>query len=218
MHDPVAVGNFPRADAEILDRLAQLPSANIGDAMDRMGVLDSRIQSVWPGARLLGSALTVWTRPGDNLYVLKALDLASPGDVIAINGHGDESRALIGEMIGGRAKARGIAGFVIDGAIRDASGLAAYGMPVFARAATPAGPYKNGPGRIASTIALGGVAVAPGDILVGDDDGVAVVPLHEAAQIVEAAEEIRAVEEQKRTVIAAALKEPRLNGFEGYPR
>ena len=108
--------------------------------------------------------------------------------------------------MGGRARARGIAGFVIDGAVRDAQGLAEYGMPVFARAVTPAGPYKNGPGVLGDPIALGGVVVRPGDIIVGDADGVVVVPLHRAGEIADGAEAKRAREDASRTVIEAALQ------------
>ncbi|MCG5217052.1 RraA family protein [Streptosporangium soli] len=193
--------DFPRAEANLLARFARLPAANIGDAMDRLGVLDSRIGPVWPGARLVGRAFTVWTRSGDNQFVHKALDAAEPGDVIVVNGGGDESRALIGDLIGQRAKNRGLAGFVIDGAVRDAEGLGEIGIPVFARAVTPAGPYKNGPGHLGRTIAVGGVAVAPGDILVGDADGVVVIPLAEAASIAEAAEAVLARETGKRAAI-----------------
>jgi regulator of RNase E activity RraA len=190
-----------RPDPALVARLAALPAANIGDSMERLGILDSRIQAVWPGARVAGPALTVWTRSGDNLLIHQALTVVRPGDVIVVNGQGDESRALIGELMGGIAKNRGAAGFVIDGAIRDADALGELGMPVFARASTPAGPYKNGPGRMHETIAVGGVAVAPGDILVGDGDGVVCVPMARAADIADAAEAVFRKEEQKRAEI-----------------
>ncbi|MFC5834699.1 RraA family protein [Nonomuraea insulae] len=186
---------------DALARLAVLPTANIGDAMDRLGVLDSRIRSTWPGARVAGRAFTVWTRSGDNALIHQALEVVRPGDVIVVNGGGDESRALIGELIGQRAKNAGVAGFVIDGAIRDAEGLGEMGMPVFARAVTPAGPYKNGPGHLGRTIAVGGVAVAPGDLVLGDADGVVVVPLAEADRIAQAAEAVFVTEEGKRAAI-----------------
>ncbi|MEV0612766.1 methyltransferase [Nonomuraea sp. NPDC050404] len=184
-----------------LSRLAALPTANIGDAMERLGVLDSRIRAVWPGARVAGRAFTVWTRSGDNALIHQALDTVGPGDVIVVNGGGDESRALIGELIGQRAKNKGVAGFVIDGAVRDAEGLGEMGLPVFARAVTPAGPYKNGPGHLGRTIAVGGVAVAPGDLILGDADGVVVVPLGEAERVAGAAEAVFALEEGKRAAI-----------------
>jgi regulator of RNase E activity RraA len=184
----LATAEFVRPDPDLLRRFAALPAANIGDVMDRLGILDARISPIWPGARLAGPAFTVWTRSGDNHAVHLALAVARPGDVIVVNGGGDESRALIGEIMGARARTRGIAGFVLDGAARDAAGLAAIDMPVFARSITPAGPYKNGPGYLGRTVAVGGVAVAPGDIIVGDDDGVVVIPRAEAAEILVAAE------------------------------
>ncbi|MBE1585290.1 methyltransferase [Nonomuraea angiospora] len=186
---------------DALARLAALPTANIGDAMDRLGVLDSRIRPIWPGARVAGRAFTIWTRSGDNALIHQALDVVEPGDVIVVNGGGDESRALIGELIGQRAKNKGVAGFVIDGAVRDADGLGEMGMPVFARAVTPAGPYKNGPGHLGRTVAVGGVAVAPGDLILGDADGVVVVPLAEAERVARAAEAVFVTEEGKRAAI-----------------
>jgi regulator of RNase E activity RraA len=200
---PADAAEFERPDAEVLARLAKLPAANIGDAMDRLGVLDSRIQAIWPGARIAGPALTVWTRAGDNAAIHAALALGKPGDVIVVNGQGDESRALLGELMGGRAKAAGLAGFVLDGAARDAADLAEMGVPVFARACTPAGPYKNGPGRVGATIAVGGVAVSPGDIVIGDGDGVVVIPLADAATVATAAEAVFEDEARRRASIAA---------------
>lgn len=198
------ITDLPRPSPEVVLRLTALPVANIGDAMDRLGVLDSRIQAVWPGARLAGPALTVWTRAGDNAAVHAAMRLALPGDVIVVNGQADESRALLGELMGGKARAAGIAGFVLDGAARDAADLAELQMPVFARACTPAGPYKFGPGRVGTTIAVGGVAVSPGDIVVGDGDGVAVVPLDEAEEIAAAAEAVFADESVRRARLIRA--------------
>jgi regulator of RNase E activity RraA len=135
--DPGAA-TFTRADQAVIARLTALPAANIGDAMDRLGAVDSRIQSVWAGARLAGPALTVWTRSGDNAAIYAAMDIAQPGDVIVVNGQGDESRALMGDLIGSRAKAAGIAGFILDGAARDADDLARIGMPVLAAATADA--------------------------------------------------------------------------------
>ncbi|WP_413248312.1 RraA family protein [Sinomonas flava] len=190
---------------QLSQRLAALPTPNIGDAMERLGVLDSAIKSVWPGGRLAGPAFTVWTRAGDNAYIHRALAEAAPGDVIVVNGQGDESRALMGDLIGARARNAGIAGFVIDGAVRDAAGLEQVGMPVFARATSPAGPYKNGPGALGCAVAVGGVAVLPGDIVVGDDDGAVVVPSARAEEILLAAEAVQQDEaERMRAILAAA--------------
>ena len=195
--------DFPRPERNVLDRLAKLPAANIGDAMDRLGIADSAIQAVWTGARLAGPAFTVWTRPGDNQGIHRALQLARPGDVIVVSGGGDESRALLGELIGERAINLGIAGFALDGAARDAEALCEIGMPVFARAITPAGPYKNGPSRLGTPISFGGVPVLPGDIIIGDSDGVVVLPREQAAAVADAAEAVFADETSRRAAIIA---------------
>ena len=196
--------DFVRPDQGIVDRLAKLPAANIGDAMDRLGVADSAIQAVWPGAKLAGPAFTVWTRPGDNKGIHAALQQARPGDVIVVAGGGDASRALLGELIGERAINLGVAGFALDGAARDAEALGEIGMPVFARATSPAGPYKDGPFRLGTAVAFGGVPVLPGDVIVGDSDGVVVVPREQAAAVAEAAEAVFADETGRRQSIVAA--------------
>ena len=193
-----------RPGRDVIDRLAKLPAANIGDAMDRLGVADSAIQAIWPGARLAGPAFTVWTRPGDNQGIHRALELARPGDVVVVCGGGDESRALLGELIGERAINLGLAGFALDGAARDAEALGEIGMPVFARAITPAGPYKNGPSRLGTPISFGGVPVLPGDIIIGDSDGIVVVPREQAAIVADAAEAVFADETNRRRAIVAA--------------
>jgi regulator of RNase E activity RraA len=198
-----AVTEFHRPPPELLARFGHLPTANVADAMDRLGVLDARIKPVWAGAAVVGPAYTVWTRAGDNKFLHEALGLAQPGDVIIVNGQGDESRALIGELMAEKAKATGLAGFVIDGAVRDAQIIGEIEFPVFARAVTPAGPFKFGPGRLGRTVAVGGVAVAPGDIVVGDADGVVIVPLGEAEQVVQAAEAKHADETARREAIEA---------------
>lgn len=193
-------------------RLSALPTPNIGDAMERLGVLDASIKQVWPGARLAGPAFTVWTRAGDNAYLHRALAEAAPGDVIVVNGQGDESRALMGDLIGARARNAGIAGFVIDGAVRDAAGLERLGMPVFARSISPAGPYKNGPGILAGPIAVGGVAVLPGDIVVGDEDGTVVIPRARAEEILLAAEAVYRDEAERMRNILSEFKGTETSG------
>ena len=188
---------------EVATRWAKLPTANVGDAMQRLGALSSRIKPVWPGATVVGTAYTVWTRAGDNKVLHEALGLAAPGDVLVVNGEGDETRALLGELMGERAKVNGLAGFVVDGAVRDAEILGEIGMPVFARAVTPAGPFKNGPGRLGVTVAVGGVAVSPGDVVLGDSDGVVIVPRADAETVLAAAEAKFADETARRADIKA---------------
>lgn len=201
----VSVETWRRPTDEQRRRFHGLPSANIADAMQRLGAMDARIKPVWDSAPIVGSAFTVWTRPGDNLGIHAALELVRPGDVIVVSGGANEARALIGELIGGKAKVRGVVAFVIDGAVRDALGLAEYDMPVFARATTPAGPYKDGPYALASAVAVGGVVVNPGDLVVGDADGVVVVPLAMADRVAELAWAKHDDEARKRRQIEADL-------------
>ena len=186
---------------DIVRRLGELPTPNIGDAMDRLNVVDGAIGSMWPGARMAGRAFTVYVAGGDNLGIHEALGQLSPGDVLVVNGQGATHRALIGELIAGRAAAQGCAGFVLDAAVRDVRELHDMGFPVFARSTTPAGPYRNGPYRLGEGVAIGSVVIRPGDVVVGDDDGVIVVPWEEASAVTEAAEAKRDTEVRQRAEI-----------------
>jgi RraA family protein len=161
---------------DLLAELSQVPVANLGDARDRMGMCDGGIHSLWRGARVAGRARTVWTRSGDNEAIKRAVSRCQPGDVLVVNGGGDTSRALIGELIAERLRVRGVQGIIIDGAVRDVAELERIGFGVWARGVSPAGPYKNGPGQLDVPVAVGGVVVNPGDLIVADDDGVIVIP------------------------------------------
>jgi regulator of RNase E activity RraA len=200
------IAKFDRCEPDLLATLARFGTAMVTDAMERFGALDSEIQPQWPTARLIGNAFTIWTRAGDNLAIHEALDMVAPGDVLVVNGSGDKSRALIGEMIGIKAKARGVAGFVLDGAARDIDALRELGMPVFARASTPAGPYKHGPFRLLEPIAVGGVCVSPGDAVIADRDGVTVVGRAVVAETIEKAAQIEALEVTKRIANAKPIR------------
>ena len=149
--------DWPRHPADLLDQYITAPAANVGDVFDRLLVLDSGIRCLTSHTRLVGTALPILTRAGDNLAIHYALDDAQPGDVLVINGQGDLSRALIGDLIGEIMVAKGVLGAIVDGVIRDAETLSRQGLAVFARGTTPAGPYKNGPGIIGNPVAVGGV-------------------------------------------------------------
>jgi regulator of RNase E activity RraA len=200
------IAQFDRCELDLLATLARFGTAMVTDAMERFGALDSEIRAQWPTARIAGNAFTIWTRSGDNLAIHEALDVVAPGDVLVVNGSGDKSRALIGEMIGIKAKARGVAGFVLDGAARDIDALRELDMPVFARASTPAGPYKHGPFRLLQPIAVGGVCVWPGDAVIADRDGVAVVGRTAVAETIEKATQIEALEVTKRVANAKPIR------------
>lgn len=184
-------------------RLERLPVANIGDAMDRLYLMRSDIKPVWAGARVVGPAYTVLTAPGDNREVHAALESAQPGDVIVVAAGGYSERAIIGELMAGRARASGIAGIVIDGAVRDAQDIGEIGFPVFAAAVTPAGPYRNGPGLSQVPVSAGGVAVLPGDVVVADADGVIVIPAQRLDEVLDGAEAKFVKETAQRAAIGA---------------
>ncbi|MDQ4085164.1 MAG: RraA family protein [Actinomycetota bacterium] len=170
----------------VVVRFRNVSVATVSDAQERLWALDGGIRAMWSAATCVGPALPVYTRAGDNLAVHRALDIARPGDVLVVNGQGDTSRALLGGLLAARALQRGLAGVVVDGAVRDVDEIAAVGLPVFARASTPAGPYKHGPAEIGLPVACGGVVCSPGDIVCGDCDGVAVVPLSRAERVADA--------------------------------
>ncbi|MBL8835221.1 MAG: RraA family protein [Alphaproteobacteria bacterium] len=188
----------PRPAPDLLDGFRTAATALISDNMSRI-VGAVGLQPFHRAGHLVGTALTVRTRAGDNLYIHKAFDFARPGDVLVIDGGGDVSQALVGEIMMTYAKTLGIAGFVIDGAIRDAAAFRAGDFPCFARAAIHKGPYKNGPGEINVPVTIGGMVVAPGDIIVGDDDGVVAVPAAAAAAVLQG---VRAQEAREAKALA----------------
>ncbi|ATE66556.1 RraA family protein [Rhizorhabdus dicambivorans] len=145
---------------------------------------------------MAGPALTVRVAAGDNLAIHKALELVKPGDVVVVDGDGDISRALVGEIMMTIAQVGGAAGFVVDGAIRDLNAFVEAGFPCFARAAIHRGPFKNGPGQINVPVSIGGLIVGPGDIVVGDDDGVVAFPQAIAADLLQAVRAQEAREEE----------------------
>ncbi|MCL8208170.1 MAG: RraA family protein [Actinomycetia bacterium] len=172
---------------EVRRRLEQVQTAHLSDNMARTRGMHAAIRPWHGSAKLIGTALTVRTRAGDNLLIHHAADIVRPGQVIVVDGGGDESRALIGEIVCRLAQRNGAVGFVLDGAIRDSEAIRAMGFPVFARAATHVGPYKNGPGEINVPITCGGVPVHPGDLVVGDADGVVVIDPRDMEAVVAAA-------------------------------
>jgi len=146
----------------------------------------NRLRPMHAGGWLGGPALTVKTRPGDNLMVHKAIDLARPGDVIVVDAGGVLVNAIIGEIMSTMAEKKGVAGFVIDGSIRDAGAIRAGSFPVFAAGIAHRGPYKDGPGEINVPIAIDGMVIEPGDLIVGDGDGIVCVPFGSTAEVLKA--------------------------------
>ena len=176
----------PRAPESLIRQFKGVVVAHLSDSMNRLPGADG-IDPMHKGGPLLGVALTVRVCPGDNLMVHKAIDIAKKGDVIVVDAGGDCSQAIIGEIMSTLAEKRGVAGMVIDGAIRDSGAIAAGKFPVYARGVTHRGPYKNGPGEINVPVSIGGMVVSPGDIIVGDEDGIVALPVAIAAEVLKAA-------------------------------
>lgn len=182
------IKDFKRPDASLIAKYKGMPVANIDDNMGRIAAVRNNIQPVGKG-QLLGPAFTVRVPQGDNLMFHAAMDLAKAGDVIVIDAGGFTDRAIFGELMATYCKSRGIKGIVCDGAIRDKEELAALeDFPVYAISATPNGPYKNGPGEINVPVVIGDKIVHPGDIVVGDGDGVVFIDPAIAENLAEATE------------------------------
>ena len=174
----------PRLDDATVAHFRGLASSNLADAMGRFNFMDPGIQSRsgWP---LCGLAVTVYARPADNLMVHKALQLARPGDVIVVNTCGNTTSAVFGELMCRAAAVARLGGIIVDGAIRDVEAITALGFPAFSRSVSAGGCDKDGPGEINVPVSCGGTVVFPGDVVVGDRDGVAVVPAAAADQVLE---------------------------------
>jgi regulator of RNase E activity RraA len=185
-----------------VERYRQLPVANVSDSMNRMTAGGARLRPMHREGVLAGPALTVKARPGDNLMLHYALDISRPGDVIVVDAGGDLSNALIGEMMVAYAVKRGVAGIVINGAIRDAVNIGAGTFPLFAAGVSHRGPYKDGPGEVNVPIAIDGMVVEPGDLVIGDEDGLLCVPFEHIEQVYERAAAKYAAEHKQMEQIA----------------
>jgi regulator of RNase E activity RraA len=179
--------NFERPDPDVVAGFRAFDTPAVSDLMNRLYAMEIGIQTLTePHLGLVGPACTVKVYPGDNLMVHKVLDVAQPGDVVVIDTSGSPMTAVLGDLISTKARHRGIAGFIVDGLIRDLAGIRALGdFPVFARGVTPIGPLHRGPGEIGFPVSAGGVVVTPGDIIVGDLNGVVVVPCEIAPDLLE---------------------------------
>jgi RraA family protein len=187
---------------ELVEQFRDVVTAHLSDNMSRMcGTVGLRRYN--PRGKLVGTALTVRTRLGDNLMIHKALNHAEPGDVLVVDGGGDISQALVGELMMLYARTRGVVGFVIDGAIRDVAAFANSDFPCYARGETHKGPYKEGPGEIHVPVTIGGLVIHPGDIVVGDEDGVVALLPAIAPEVLAAARKQAEREEKAKADIAA---------------
>lgn len=195
------------APVELVDAFAKLPVANISDAMHRVTAAGPSLRPMHASGAMAGVALTVRCRPGDNLMLHKAIDMAQPGDVIVCDAGGDLTNSLMGELMLAYAVKRGVAGFVLNGAIRDLDAIRKVNLPIFAAGVTHRGPYKDGPGEINVAISLGGMVIEPGDIVIGDADGVLSVPLADAEDILKKTQAKQSAETAQMTAIEAGTND-----------
>lgn len=191
------IAGYVRASEAQVQKFKDFPVANIDDCMNRTAAVHQDIRPM-NKTKLLGTAFTVKVPQGDNLMFHKAMDLAIAGDVIVIDAGGMKNRAIFGELMISYCKLRGLAGVIVDGAIRDADMISQMDFPVYARGITPNGPYKNGPGEIGTVITFGGQIVRPGDILVGDADGIVVIKPEDADSL---ATQVAAVFEKESSIM-----------------
>lgn len=200
MHKTVA--EIERPDRSIVEAFRGIPTAVLSDVTTKYeNTMDHEIKPVYDGVSVAGTAVTVNTYPGDNLMVHKAVTMAKPGDMLIIDANEYTEAGLWGELVSTSCKEHDLAGTVIDGAVRDVDEIAELDYPVFSRAISPKGSYKAHPGSINVPISCGGVAVEPGDIVVGDDEGVSVVRKDEAESVLEAAKQKLEAEEEMLTDI-----------------
>ena len=206
----IAIGNriftkVQRPEPEVVQKFIGLPSSNINDEMHRLFCMHSYMYLLNPEtakSSMVGTAITVKAPIGDNLFFHQALDMAEPGDIIVVDGATGNNRSLAGEIMLRFAQNKGLAGIVVDGCLRDLDGIQALTMPVYAAGVTPQGPWKFGPGEVNTPIACGGQVVFPGDILVGDRDGIVVIRRQDAAEVAEAAIKKKASEDKTLRLIS----------------
>jgi RraA family protein len=197
------IRDFKRPNQKIVELFRNLPVANIDDCMNRIAAVDSMIKP-FNKVKLLGIAFTVKVPEGDNLMFHKAIDMAQPGDVVMIDAGGDTNRSILGELMLTYCKKRNLAGVVVDGSVRDADALVKLDFPIYAKSVTPNGPYKNGPGEINTPISIGGKTVCPGDIIVGDGDGIVIIKPEDAEFI---AAQTKKVSEKEHRIIETMFNE-----------
>jgi 4-hydroxy-4-methyl-2-oxoglutarate aldolase len=201
---------FARPQPSLLARFERVPTEHLVDAMDGRGALDYRVKPIDPGrASFVGSAVTCLCAPGDNLAIVAALALLQAGDVIVAATDAHTSLAVVGRRVTGMARNRGAVAVITDGLARDTAGIRQNGVPVFCAGVTPNSATASGPGTVGQPVVVGGVAVQSGDIMVGDVDGVVVVPLARADEVLLRLEAVRAREADLAQKLAAGLGVPR---------
>jgi regulator of RNase E activity RraA len=200
--------NFERPPEQLVAAFKGAQTGHVVDAMGRHGAIDAALKPLTTAMNFTGVALTVWTVPRDNLTPYAALKFARPGDILIIATGGADEASVFGDIAVGMARNTGIAAVVTDGLVRDIDGMEAVGIPVIARGLSPNSPFKNGPGIIGGKVSLGRVAIDAGDIIIGDRDGVVVVPRADAEAVRKKLAAVREKERSMEAAVASGAKYP----------
>jgi len=203
-----------RPERSLVTELREFDTTQIADCGGPVGVVGPPLRHLAGGEQICGPAVTVWTKPGDILYVLKAVDLVAAGDVLVVDGGGREDAAVIGDIAGLALVGRDCDGMVVDGAVRDLEGLREVGLPTFARGAHPATGSNQGPGAINVVVQCGGVTVRPGDVIRADASGVVVVPQEHLTQVLAMTREVADREHDWRQAIIGGTSLPAATGID----
>jgi 4-hydroxy-4-methyl-2-oxoglutarate aldolase len=201
--------DFPRPSAAVMKAFAGVPTGYIVDAMGGRGGLDYRIKPLAPqNAPLLGVAMTCHCGPADNLALFGAMATAQAGDILVAATDAFTATSVTGDLLLGMAKNRGLLGLVTDGLVRDLVGVLGVGLPVYCAGITPNSPARNGPGTVGHVVTMGGMTIAPGDILIGDNDGVVIIPLAQAETVLGKLKDVKAAEAALEAKVKAGLEVP----------
>ncbi|MFC4550456.1 MULTISPECIES: 4-carboxy-4-hydroxy-2-oxoadipate aldolase/oxaloacetate decarboxylase [Halorussus] len=207
--------DIEKPDSEIVEAFEEVPSTIVSDVTGNVGLtMDSGIRPAYDGVEMAGTAVTVKAAPGDNLIIHKAITMAEPGDVLVIDCDGYTDTGHLGELMCQSCKAHNLSGVIIDGAYRDSREIAEMEFPVYGRGVNPQGPLKQDPGSINVTISCGGVSVDPGDIVVGDDDGIAVIPGDGAEEVLDLAHQKINAEDTTRQEVKEGAYLYEINGYD----
>jgi 4-hydroxy-4-methyl-2-oxoglutarate aldolase len=200
--------NFKRPDPELVKQFVGVPTGYIVDVQGRRGALDCGIRPMFDSPAFMGTAVTVKTVPDDNLAPYLALDVLQAGDVLVIATNNWIGSAVVGDLICGMFKNAGVVGVITDGAVRDVTGLSEVGVPIYARGLTANSPQKNGPGAIGFEVTIGGAIIRTGDLVVGDRDGIVVLPQEKIPAAIEGIKAVREKESKIEAAIADGMIKP----------
>lgn len=202
------IEEFERADAALIRQLQTASSTDVTDSQNRTGAMDPEMKPLGSGKRVWGSAITVDLPANDNLMLYKALQLAQPGDVLVVNTNGEHRRAIWGELMTLTAMALKLGGLVVDGIVRDGAVIQLHDFPIFCRGTAPVSVEKNGPGFVNGEITCGGVVVRPGDLVVGDDDGVVIIQRERLSSVLANVKQLEQREIKRKEEIAGGQALP----------